>query len=348
MCGLLWIQRCDRDGLGVGACIMAGLLLMGCSRGPVSADAPVVDPATLIVEPPMLTLIAGHDAWLAAQANDTSGQPIGGSEFRFTPADSRVLRVTSVGHVIALGPASAHTAVQVASGRKVQNVPVEVRPGPLSQLEIISGDDQRLRAGLAAAAPLLVRAHDQWNNPIPGVALRMIPAAHAFPAADALSGADGTARFTIPAVTEVGDIAGVIQSVSDPNGSASFRMQVQPGPAALIEKIDTDPPSDAVRDPAQVGVRVTDAYGNPLAGVVLQGHLADDAHLVLSAQTDAAGAAYFRLPRERDARAVRLTVVVADAPAIQRLIVVTRTGATEPKSPGSSAGRRTIGEGHDR
>jgi hypothetical protein len=295
-----------------------------------------VDPATIVVEPPMLTLVAGHDAWLAAQANDTAGQPIGGSDFRFSSSDPRVLSVTPTGHVIALGPASAQATVNVASGRKVQRVPVQVLPGALARLETLSGNNQLLYAGVASTVPLTVRALDQWGNPIAEVALRIIPGADAFPEADGLAGMDGTARFTLPALTQPGDVAVLIRSVPDPIVTATFHLRVQPGPVAAIEEIPTKSPLGPTRYSLPVDVRVTDAYGNPVAGVALQARVAGHADLTLSARTDAAGSASFLLPRERFARQVELTVSAIDAPTVKQVIAV-KCARTARDSP---SGRR--------
>ena len=96
---------------GVVLQIYLGCVLAGCSQPAEEVAAAVREPAEVIVEPVQLTLQAGGEAWLSAQANDASGQPIGGASFRFTPADAAVLKVSGQGLVTALGPVNAGTIV---------------------------------------------------------------------------------------------------------------------------------------------------------------------------------------------------------------------------------------------
>jgi len=78
------------------------VLLAICSRPSALPPTPTANPYDVAVTAGQLTLQPGGEAQLAAQANDNAGQPLGGATFRYTAADSQVLRVTSQGRVMAV------------------------------------------------------------------------------------------------------------------------------------------------------------------------------------------------------------------------------------------------------
>ena len=108
-----------------------GAQLAGCSRSPPPPTASVVAATVeLIVVPAQLSLRAGDQAQLSAQANDGAGIPIGGAHFRYSVADPRVLRVSDRGLVTSLGLVAARTEVIIASGRSEKRIPVSVIAAP--------------------------------------------------------------------------------------------------------------------------------------------------------------------------------------------------------------------------
>lgn len=311
----------------------AGALAAGCSRSPTPLASAPAEPSSILVEPATLTLAAGHSAWLAAQANDTAGQPIGGAIFRFTTPDSRVLQVSDNGLVTALGPASTQAAVIVASGRHEERVPVVVLPGAPQRLEKVSGDDQQVRAGEAPAAPLTARLVDRWNNPIPDLHLTVESAAHLFPPSELVSGADGIVRFAVPTLTHAGTVVTLLRSLARPDLSVSFALQVRPGPPAVIDEISA-PVSDRFPSagPASVEVRVTDAYGNPVPDVELTARTSKADPAPLLARTDAAGKATWVIAHGARVRRIHLEVGASGSPALHRAFTLIFDAPAPPRT----------------
>jgi hypothetical protein len=294
-----------------------GTLLIGCSRAPAPAAASTPEVSSILVEPAALTLAAGHDAWLAAQANDTAGRPIGGAQFRFTPQDPRVLQVSEEGHVTALGPASAQTAVIVASGRQETRVPVVVLPGAPRQLKKLSGDNQQLQAGQAPADPIVARLLDGWNNPVGDVRLTVAASGELFAPSQVISSADGVVQFTVPAITRAGHWQVVLQSPATEGLMVAFHFEVAPGSPAVIDRVPSTSEAGATTaSVAPLTLRVMDAHGNPIEGIALKARTDTANGWPMLARTDSAGTATFDLPHGPRTDAVTLEVEAVDSPAV--------------------------------
>ncbi len=227
-------RRAPAAAVGLPMAVYMASTLAGCPRGPVPA-APAPPVADVLVEPAQLTLVAGSEAALAAQANDAHGQPIGGASFTFRVADPRVLQVSAQGMVTALGPAGEPTAVTVSSGGRQRQVPVTVVPGPPQRLEKLEGDGQRLAVGEAPADVIAVRVLDGFGNPLVAVPVRVEPAPALFPPAEVDSAADGTARFAVPPLAEPGTVVIVLRAGSADGPMASFQFDVTPPPPPPAE-----------------------------------------------------------------------------------------------------------------
>lgn len=319
---------------GAGVALIAGLgaLVIGCSRESPQTPAAIVYPASLLAEPAKLTLTAGHDAWIAAQANDTAGQPIGGAQFRFSAADPRVLHVSATGHVTALGPASAHTAVIVASGRQTLRVPVIVLPGAPQRLERVSGDDQQLRAGEAPAAVLEARVVDQWNNPIGKFPLTAESTAGLFPASTIVSAMDGIATFHVPQLTHAGASSVMFKGPDHVDLALSFRLHVAPGPAASIDEIPAATVMVPAATAAPITLRVTDAYGNPVPDLALTARTSKPGGATLTARTDAAGVANFLVSRQARMRRITLKVESTGQGLVRRSFSIAFDAQAKPSN----------------
>ena len=308
----------------VRAALFAGLgtLLFGCTLSPAPTAAQTAEPSSILVEPASLTLEAGHDARLAAQANDTSGQPIGGANFSYTSSDPRVLQVSATGLVTALGPASSTISVIVASGRREQRVPVVVLPGAPRRLEKIGGDDQQLQSGDAPADPLAARIVDQWNNPLANVHLTVESASDLFASSDVVSGPDGGIRFQVPPLTRAGAFVVRLRSPIRAELTVSFNLRVTHGPPASIDRLSSaSVPDSSAGASAPIVLRVTDAHGNPIPDIALTARTSAAAAPLL-ARTDAAGKATLIVAHGPRVRRVNLDVQVDDPPALHRAFTV--------------------------
>ena len=100
---------------------LLSVLVTGCGRAP-TASSPVAEPATVVAVPAALVMTAGDTAQVVVQANDRSGQAIGGSVFTFRLASPDLASVTERGLVTANGRTGA-TELLVSSGARQARVP---------------------------------------------------------------------------------------------------------------------------------------------------------------------------------------------------------------------------------
>ena len=204
------------------------------SRDPVTPPKPVVEPTEVVAVPAALTLRAGGEAGFYAQANDRTGQPIGGARFSFHAAEPAVLRVTGRGIITSTGTATARTHVIVASGRRQQTVAVTVLAGPPQRIEKLSGDAQTTLAGVAVAEPLAARLVDAWNNPLGNVPMVARDSAGLFAPIEVTTGQDGTALFRLPPITRTGAIAVLVGQANAPSPVESFQIEIQAVPPSAL------------------------------------------------------------------------------------------------------------------
>jgi hypothetical protein len=193
-----------------------------------------------------LTLLAGGEAYLYAQANDRAGQPIGGAKFSFHAAEPALLRVTEQGLVRSTGAATALTHVIVASGRREQAVAVTVLAGPPQRIEKLSGDAQVTLAGVAVAEPLTARLVDAWNNALGNVPMVARDSAGYFPPIEVTTGPDGTAQFRLPPITRAGAVAVLVGPANATSPVQSFQIEVQAGPPSAITLVPASADAPAV------------------------------------------------------------------------------------------------------
>jgi hypothetical protein len=303
--------------------IYIGCTLVGCSQDAAKVSAPAAEPAEVLVEPAQLALQSGGEAWLAAQANDAAGQPIGGASFSFTPVDPQVLRVSARGRVSSLGPASARTGVRVASGHRERLVPVVVHPGPPQRMEKRGGDGQQVLAGESPAEPLVVGLLDAWGNPLANELVDVAAVGEEFPAVQAVTDATGTARFGPPRLTGAGMTTVVFRAATAEAVIETFALQVVPGPPADVRLVPAEAAGDA---PAAAQPRLTllvvDAFGNPVADVGLSARLGKDDASAQTLRTDTAGRALYMLPAANADRKMNLEVELATTPAVRRSLAV--------------------------
>ncbi|MCU0257083.1 MAG: Ig-like domain-containing protein [Vicinamibacterales bacterium] len=236
----------------------------------------------LVVQPAQLTLQAGSEGWLAAQANDSAGQPIGGAILRYQSADPRVLRVTDAGGVLALGPASAGTNVVVTSGSRERRVPVTVLPGPPQRIERLEGDGQQVLSGEEVRDPLVARLLDAFGNPLENEQVVIESSAGLFEPATATSGPGGVVSFQLPALTRAGTALVAMRVRGAAAAAESFSVQVLPAAPASIEAASAAPGEP-------LGLVVADAFGNPVPNVEVTARFAGTDADPLVLRTDALG-----------------------------------------------------------
>jgi hypothetical protein len=303
------------------------LALLGCGREPAVPAAPIRQAFEIVVEPAHLQLQAGGTGQLSAQANDNAGQPIGGASIRFRAADTKLLRVTDQGLVTSVGPATAQTQVVVISGRLERLVPVVVVPGPPQRVEKLSGDGQQVVAGEVPPALLVARVLDGSGNPLAGVTLTVESAAGAVAPAELVTADDGSVRLQVPRLTRAGADIVVMRSHDAPGVAESFQILVAPGPPSELQLEQADGTSLVPSRPGdQPTLKVTDAFGNPVADVALTVQVEGDAGAAINARTDSAG--NLLLPVQAGKGPLRLHVQLTDSPAVKATFEVHRESST--------------------
>lgn len=303
--------------------LVGGVLLTGCSRSAVDAPGPAVEAREIVTVPAALTLPAGGEGYLYAQANDLAGQPIGGAKFKFHAAEPALLRVTDQGLVTSTGRATALTHVIVASGRREQAVPVSVEAGPAQRIEKLSGDAQRALAGEPLAEPLSVRLVDAWSNPLANVTMVARDSADLVAPIEVATGTDGVAQISMPPITRAGTIVLRVGTAGATSPVESFQVEVLAGPPAEIRLMPAP-----VADPALAGaerafiVAVVDAFGNPVPDVELSARIANGDAGPTLLRTDAAGNASLPVPELPKSRRSTLVVESQGTPVIRATLDV--------------------------
>jgi hypothetical protein len=303
--------------------IYMGSVLTGCAREPAEEAAPLREVAEVIVEPAQLTLQAGGEAWLAGQANDSTGQPVGGAKLQFRQADPHFLSVSQQGLVTSLGPATVQTHVVVASGGQERLVPVVVLCGPPQRMEKLSGNGQEIVAGQSPAEPVMARLVDAWGNPLGGVAVTVRSATDLFPAGEAVTAADGTLRFDVPRLTLAGTAVVVVEADAGTGPVESFQFEVRPGPASDVS-LASPTAADAARPDARPAVTlvVVDAFGNPVPDVEVVARFAAEDPPPAPARTDSAGSVLVFVPPATRPGPMTLEVALPAVPDFRRTLTV--------------------------
>ena len=285
---------------------LAGIAVVSCGDG--TAPLPPEIPAALdIISGDAQSGTAGAELAfpLVVRVLDETGAPIGGQVVNFL--------VTSGGGTVYAGASLTNDSgfakerwtlgAHIADSQRVEARaidPVTGEPllfgefaatavaGAPDTVRIIGGDGQYVALNGQSPDSFRVRVTDHLGNPVAGSQVSWaVSAGGGVLAADTVAtDADGEAASRLTA----GSVTGTFNvTASAMTRSASFTVHVLPGPPALIESVGGDSQTGIVHeflamDPA---VRITDAHGNPVAGVVPALHVIDGT--VTSSSTDDSG-----------------------------------------------------------
>ncbi len=260
------------------------VLATGCGRAP-TASSPVAEPATVVAVPAALVMTAGDTAQVVVQANDRSGQAIGGSVFTFRLAAPDLASVTERGLVTANGRTGA-TELLVSSGARQARVPVQIIAGPAVRL--VPGVSFEPVAPAESLPAYSVEATDAFGNPVAGAEVR-------FEASEggqvdppsAITDASGYARTT----WSIGSRSGSYQLVAslDPAPPLATTVIVRPGAPDQLLLVDGADQTVAAGNsvPQDLRFQVVDRFGNPVPGVEVTFEVGADA--VISAAAAVSG-----------------------------------------------------------
>ena len=142
--------------------------------------------------------------------------------------------------------------------------------GEPAAIEIVDGEDQVGAAGDALARPVVARVTDAEGQPVEGAAVAFNDEADGdFATAAPTTDADGEAR----AVWTLGSHAGAVQATVTVEGVAPVLVSATAvaGPVdAGGSTVSAEPASVALGGTATVTVAARDAFGNPIAGAVVE------------------------------------------------------------------------------
>ncbi len=246
---------------------IAGSLCFGCGDAIPQAEAPATH--ELLAAPDVLSLAAGAQAQLSAQANDAEGNPIPGARVAWQSVEDGRLQVDDRGLVTAIGP-TGPAEIVASSGAARHVVRINVVPGAPASIRKLAGDQQE--AGVTQPLPgvIAVAVSDALGNPIAGAAVRFAPDAGTAAPATASTNAEGVAE----AHWTLGDGAGTqtLEASLDPPRSAleaRFAAHALAGTFARLEAVGSLAASAVVAETIGPRVRATDGFGNPKEGVAV-------------------------------------------------------------------------------
>jgi hypothetical protein len=300
--------------------VASAALAAACAREPAPHEPPAAEPFEVLSEPSQLTLQSGSVGSLAAQANDSNGQPIGGASLHFFSIDPKLLRVSATGEVTALGVAG-RGSIKISSGARETTVPVTVVAGPAHRVEFIGAPAPTIVAGEIPPEKLAARLLDLFGNPIEGATLVVETAAESPPRMASITAQDGVATFPLPALKRAGTVALRAHTEGSPTIAAVVELRVIPAAPASFTPVDT-PMADltAAASEIDVALQVRDAFGNAAPDVKVRWNAAPGSGNV-EPQESASGPdgvvrTLWSIAAGRR-RAVSLEAVVVDSPDVK-------------------------------
>jgi hypothetical protein len=307
---------------------LAATTVSGCAkpRAAPAATAPTI--ASVQVFPASLDLTSGESAQLQAQANDSSGAPVGGAGFTFVADDTTLLAIDAVGHVLARGPVG-RTRVWVRSGTARIEVPVRVRAGPPSQLRFVPDATLRVVAGEPAATPVSVQLQDAAGNPVSAAVLRFsiggAPYGH-----EAATAEDGTATWLPEAPTRAGPTTISAETALEPRLETRLDVIVDAG--AVAELRDAPGIAEAAQDAAVDllgSVRALDGFQNPVPSTSVEWQLTRGCGEILHADATTAANGVASIGIATPARPARKCTLTARVSGSARETIVSLRGPVQ-------------------
>ncbi|MGE0439489.1 MAG: hypothetical protein AB7S39_03295 [Gemmatimonadales bacterium] len=289
------------------------LALLGCGAALActtdSTQAPVAAGLAMAVQPSgQAASGAAFDQQPVVSVQDQSGQPFAARSVEVTATvtggGATLIGTTSVrtddqgratfGDLGLRGPAGQYTVRFAAPGlTAVSASPVNLGAGAAAVLEVSGGDNQVALAGTAVSVAPAVRVTDGAGNPIAGVAVTFVIDAGGGTVSgpDATTGADGVARA---AGWVLGPVVGLNRLRATAAGGLAATLSAVGvlGPAAklVVESGDAQDGVVGRAVPDTVTLRLTDAFDNPVPGVLVTVAVANGGSVTLNrTTTDSAG-----------------------------------------------------------
>lgn len=207
-------------------------------------------------------------------------------------------RTDSLGEARALwtlGPGAGvqHVRVRVGSGRSVPPFTMGALAvaGAASSLRVVSGNDQRARAGAPLAKAVVIEARDLAGNAVAGASLALRPSTGAIEDSTPTTDSAGRVRVRWTMPTKAG-VAKLTARLAGARTGVDAQATVLPGAPANVTF--DQPRGGAVAGHAlakPVVATVTDVHGNPVSGVVVTFHASSGTVAPARVATDEHGVA---------------------------------------------------------
>jgi hypothetical protein len=219
-----------------------------------------ISPRTIIVPPDMAV-------GFVVAAFDANNSPVSTVPLRWTTSDPSLATITSTGSMHALGRRGNVVITAVTPTGVTDRVNAVVVPTPTS-IALIDGGGQRGSVGTPLAAPAVVQVNAADGLGVPGVSVVFsAPVGGHVSVATVETDADGRASSALT----LGTVAGQ-QLFGAGVGDLSTRIPetANPGAPALIAVVSGNGQTDTIhKSLAPLVVRLTDQFGNPIAGAVV-------------------------------------------------------------------------------
>lgn len=266
------------------------LLACGGSGGDVAGpSAPTQSRLDHVdVTPSATSVTAGATTQFVATPKASDGTALSGLVATWSSDDTTIVKIDA-GEGLATGVKPGNTSIHaIVTGIK-GSATISVTSTTIT-LAKLSTDPPPTPVGQALAVPLQVKVTDGFGNGRAGLPVTWTASAGTLSAASTQTDNAGTAQIS----WTLGTVAGpqsVTASVVNTT-SVQFNEAAQPGPAASLTKISSDPANVVVGTAAApLSVRAVDAYGNPVSGVPVTWVASAGSVSTTATTTDATGAA---------------------------------------------------------
>jgi hypothetical protein len=272
------------------ASILVGLFMAGAGSCTEQPTGPSANPARVS----FFTILTGSDQTGSAGSvlseiptvlvRGSTGEPLSGITVSFAirmgaGSIERTSVVTNESGIAQAGAWSLGTTAGLntleASVPSQPALPILVfratgHPGAAASLVAVSGNDQTGNAGQQLAAPLVVRATDQFGNAVAGVLVTFATATGTASPSSATTNASGEASTSWTLGTTAGQNTLEASVPSQPAlPILVFRATGQQGPVVTLGVVSGDKQTGDIGQPlaSPLVVRALDQFGNPVPGV---------------------------------------------------------------------------------
>ena len=275
--------------LGGVIAILAGLIAGGCDKSSTGVRPPGPPSQMVTITGEDQEAVVGHELPdpLVVQVLDADGRPVPGQLISFVVTSGNGTLFVPAGITDAQGRAQTRWTLgtRVDEAQKVEARAIDAagqklvfreftatpRPDVAAAMAKVGGEGQFAAAGERLAEPLTVKVVDQYGNPIAGatVAWGVTAGGGSLETPTATTNATGVATVHLTLGTAVGsnEVSATVSGIAP----VSFTATGQPGATAALTIVDGNDqraPAGTLL-PAPLVVRITDARGNSVPGVVV-------------------------------------------------------------------------------